>query len=152
MAIQQNESKARPTILALDLEGTLISNAASQIPRPGLFPFLEWCRGAFARIVMFTTVDEARFRKIAALLVDEGLAPPWFSQLEYVPWTGGVKDLAFVADAHVQDVLLVDDHVGYVHPDQMSQWVEVECFSYPYSDQDAGLEHVLGRLTLRLGR
>lgn len=31
----------RPTILALDLEGTLISNAISQIPRPGLKTFLE---------------------------------------------------------------------------------------------------------------
>lgn len=26
----------KPTILAMDLEGTLISNAVSQIPRPGL--------------------------------------------------------------------------------------------------------------------
>lgn len=112
--------------------------------------FLEWCRHAFPRIVMFTTVDEPRFRKIAALLVEEGLAPQWFSQLEYVSWTGGVKDLAFIAHAHIEDVLLVDDHVGYVHPDQMQQWVEVECFSYPYSDQDAGLEHVRDRLTARL--
>jgi hypothetical protein len=31
----------KPTILALDLEGTLISNAISQIPRPGLHCFLE---------------------------------------------------------------------------------------------------------------
>lgn len=30
----------RPTVLALDLEGTLISNAMSQIPRPGLHAFL----------------------------------------------------------------------------------------------------------------
>ena len=32
----------RPSILALDLEGTLISNAVSQIPRPGLYNF--WSR------------------------------------------------------------------------------------------------------------
>lgn len=30
----------RPTILALDLEGTLISTAYSQIPQPGLRHFL----------------------------------------------------------------------------------------------------------------
>ena len=28
-------------VIALDLEGTLISNAHSQIPRPGLYRFLE---------------------------------------------------------------------------------------------------------------
>ena len=42
--------------IALDLEGTLISNAMSQIPRPGLFSFLEECRRLVERVVMFTTV------------------------------------------------------------------------------------------------
>jgi hypothetical protein len=30
-------------VIALDLEGTLISNARRQIPRPGLYQFLEAC-------------------------------------------------------------------------------------------------------------
>ena len=47
-------------VLALDLEGTLISNAMSCIPRPGLFAFLEGCREMFARVVLFTAVLEAR--------------------------------------------------------------------------------------------
>ena len=47
----------RPTILALDLEGTLISNAVSQIPRSGLYEFLEYAQGQFDELVMFTTVD-----------------------------------------------------------------------------------------------
>lgn len=33
-----------PTILAMDLEGTLISNVVSQIPRPGLLDFLGCVR------------------------------------------------------------------------------------------------------------
>jgi hypothetical protein len=33
----------RISVLALDLEGTLISNAVSQFPRPGLLAFLECC-------------------------------------------------------------------------------------------------------------
>lgn len=49
------------TIIALDLEGTLISNAISQIRRPHLFTFLVGCREVAHRIVMFTTVSESRF-------------------------------------------------------------------------------------------
>ena len=48
----------RPKILALDLEGTLISNAVSQIARPGLRPFLDEVRGQFDQLVVFTTVPE----------------------------------------------------------------------------------------------
>ncbi|MGD9830135.1 MAG: hypothetical protein AB7E70_06365 [Hyphomicrobiaceae bacterium] len=51
---------APPRVLALDLEGTLISNAMSCIPRPGLFAFLEGCREMFARVVLFAAVLEAR--------------------------------------------------------------------------------------------
>lgn len=70
-------------MLALDLEGTLVSNAMSQIPRPGLYAFLERCKCLFPRIVMLTTVEQGRFRQIAVLLVEEGYAPPWFSEVEY---------------------------------------------------------------------
>lgn len=83
-------------VLALDLEGTLISNAMSQIPRPGLANFLTRCAEIFPRIVMFTTVKEDRFRTIARLLVDEGVAPDWFSDVEYITWHGETKDLRFV--------------------------------------------------------
>lgn len=33
----------KPTIIALDLEGTLISNAVTQFPRPGLRTFIDEC-------------------------------------------------------------------------------------------------------------
>ncbi|MFA1687946.1 hypothetical protein ACDY99_31105, partial [Achromobacter dolens] len=69
----------KPTILALDLEGTLISNAISQIPRPGLYQFLEAVQANFDQLMMFTTVPENRFRSIATLLVGEGNAPAWFA-------------------------------------------------------------------------
>jgi len=38
--------------LALDLEGTLILNAASPFPRPGLNDFLEFCHLRFSSIVV----------------------------------------------------------------------------------------------------
>lgn len=75
---------ARDMVIALDLEGTLISNAVSQIPRPGLWQFLEGCRSLAVRVVIFTAVSEDRFRAIAERLVEDGLAPPWFSGIEYV--------------------------------------------------------------------
>jgi hypothetical protein len=65
----------RFAVLALDLEGTPISNAMSQIPRSGLFAFLERCRALFPRVVMFTTVKEERFSQDCDPLVAEGTAP-----------------------------------------------------------------------------
>lgn len=61
----------KPKVLCLDLEGTLISNAVSQLPRPFLKDFLDGCEVLFERIAMYTSVPESTFRTIAALLVSE---------------------------------------------------------------------------------
>lgn len=103
-------------LIALDLEGTLISNAMSQIPRPGLYAFLEACRGLVERVVMFTTAREADFRPIAALLVEEVYAPAWFRDIEFVTWEGATKDLAWIPGVQPEEALLVDDFEIYVHP------------------------------------
>jgi hypothetical protein len=42
--------KSKGIVIALDLEGTLISNAVSQFPRPGLYSFLEYCSKNFCRV------------------------------------------------------------------------------------------------------
>jgi hypothetical protein len=136
-------------VLALDLEGTLISNAMSQIPRPGLADFLTRCAEIFPRIVMFTTVKEDRFRTIARLLVDEGVAPDWFSYVEYITWHGETKDLRFVPGVPPNQVLLVDDFEKYVHPGQEAQWLQIEYFDYPYSSTDNGLAKMLQVLEAR---
>ena len=133
-------------VLALDLEGTLISNAMSQIPRPGLFAFLERCRMLFPRVVMFTTVSEVRFRDIARLLVAERYAPAWFLNVEFVHWQGQTKDLSFIPRAQVTTTLLVDDFEVYVHPGQQAQWVAAPYFDYPYLDSDVGLAQVAQKL------
>jgi len=138
------------SILALDLEGTLISNAISQIPRPGLLRFLISCRALFPRIVMYTTVSEARFRAIARLLVSEGAAPDWFAELEVVDWTGQTKDLALISGAALEDCLLLDDFEAYVHPGQRKQWVGVACFGHPYATSDQELENTLHELRQRI--
>lgn len=112
--------------------------------------FLERCRDLFPRIVMFTTVNEQRFRTIADLLTDERAVPPWFAHLEYVSWGGGTKDLALIRNAAIQDCLLVDDFEAYVHPGQHAQWICIDSFSHPYEGSDAELTLVLEKLRVRL--
>lgn len=138
----------KPTILALDLEGTLISNAISQIPRPGLYPFLEDIQGQFDQLMMFTTVPEEHFRSIATLLVREGSAPDWFAELPYIRWSGKTKDLC-LASPRLGDALLLDDHEPYVHPGQKHLWVPIPLFGSPYPPSDNGLSIALQRLLTR---
>lgn len=144
-AKQPAAEPALPTVLALDLEGTLISSAVSQIPRPGLHLFLTTCAILFPRICVMTAVNEPRFRTIAQTLVAEGLAPEWFASVEYVVWEGATKDLRFVPHAEVRDVLLVDDLADYVSPGQEAQHISIEQFN-PRSDVDKELARVLKRL------
>ncbi|MDC1286792.1 NIF family HAD-type phosphatase [Gammaproteobacteria bacterium] len=136
-------------VIALDLEGTLISNAMSQIPRPGLFEFLEGCKTITDRVVMYTTVKEDRFRKIAQLLVAEGIAPQWFETIEYVHWEGETKDLNLIPNNDINSSVLVDDFGIYVHDGQESQWEEIKQFAQPYPEADAELKVVLNILMQR---
>jgi hypothetical protein len=129
-----------PITLALDLEGTLISNAVSQMPRPGLHWFLDFARHFFERVVIFTTVSESLFREIAGRLTEEGLAPAWFASIDYVTWDGHIKDLAFADGA--ERTLLVDDYVGYIHALQHHAWIQAPQFAWPYADEDHGLRDV----------
>ncbi|HHA2734538.1 TPA: NIF family HAD-type phosphatase [Stenotrophomonas maltophilia] len=139
----------RPTILAMDLEGTLISNAVSQIPRPGLCSFLETVNELFEHLVIYTSVPEPAFRTIAALLVGEGRVPAWFAQLPYTNWSGATKDLRHVSPI-LGAALLLDDYKCYIHPGQEAYWVEADLFASPYGASDNGLDAILGKLRQRL--
>src|SRR5687768_14415082 len=134
-------------ILALDLEGTLISNAVSQLPRPGLREYLHFCFGAFERVVLYTAVDEERARSILTLLAEEGHAPPELAEIEIVEWDGDQKDLTFVAEDW-QQVLLIDDREEYVVPSQRSQWIPI--FEFTGRASDGELARVAGELWKRL--
>lgn len=121
-------------ILALDLEGVLITNAISQFPRPGLMPFLSQCEGLFGRenICIFTTVDEKRFRDIARRLVSDELAPEWFSEVRYIDWVGEHKDLRFVDD-DIENVIILDDYPPYIKQTQKYRLIEVNQYLEPYT-------------------
>ncbi|RMG33289.1 MAG: hypothetical protein D6720_11740 [Gammaproteobacteria bacterium] len=134
--------------LALDLEGTLIADATSRVPRPGLARFLRSVRQRFPRIVTFTSVSEERFRDVANQLVAEAKAPPWLAHLEHLK-PQGTKDLSLIPGVHWQEALLVDDCEAYVHPGQASQWIEIRQFAYPYPADDLELERILRDLRVR---
>jgi len=143
MTVDSRDGLPAICVLALDLEGTLVSNAVSQIPRPGLFEFLEFCRAVFPRIVLFTAVSEPRARDVVRSLVEAGDAPAWLlTGLEYVDWRGEYKDLRWVGGAAIEQIVLVDDREEYVRPDQRSQWVPVSEFAAPYPDDDRALWHL----------
>jgi len=140
----------KPRVLALDLEGTLISNAVSCFPRPGLHAFLEFCRRHFDRVVIYTAVGEERGRRILDALAAEGSAPAWVRDIEFVRWSGPYKDLGCIRDAAPGRALLVDDLESYVHPDQCDRWIAIAQFAAPYPADDAELARVADVLRERL--
>lgn len=114
------------TVLALDLERTLVDDAPSGRPRPGLLDFLTFCHERFGRVVVFTTVEEADAREVLSDLAGGGHVPPALhARLEFADWSGQYKDLAFVPAAAPDEVLLVDDDDGWIRPDQRDRWVKV---------------------------
>ena len=122
----QGTREVAVTVVALDLERTLVDNAISGRPRPGLRDFLAFCDGRFGRVVMYTTVGEADAREVMADLAGAGHVPPTlFDRLEYVGWSGEHKDLSFVRGAVPADILLVDDDAGWIRPDQRDRWIPI---------------------------
>jgi hypothetical protein len=134
------------TVLALDLERTLIDNALSGRPRPGLLGFLTFCRDRFERVVIFSTVEEADAREVLEVLDRAGHLPTGLlARLEYVPWHGEHKDLAFISGAAPIEVLLVDDDPTWVRPDQRGRLV-------PIAPWDGGADAELPRVRAVLER
>lgn len=127
--------------IALDLEGTLITDEKKRIPRPGLYNFLEACR-KLGRVVQYTMVDEETVRKIAKELVDSGHAPAWYVDIEWIDWFSvetDYKDLNLIPGASAKNAVLVDDHMGFVAPGQELHWVRVEFFGGSELDLELNL-------------
>jgi hypothetical protein len=113
-------------VLALDLERMLIDDALSGRPRPGLLGFLDFCHERFERVAVFTNVEAADAQQVVEDLARRGQVPPeLLDRLEYVEWCGEFKDLGFIPDVAIDEVLLVDDDAGWVRPDQRERWVAI---------------------------
>lgn len=138
-------------VLALDVEGTLVSNAVSQLPRSGLKRFLETCHALVPRIVLFTSVRRDRVADVVGQLIADGVAPPWLATVEVFESKTGLKDLRVIGNAKPEEILLVDDMADGVLPDQRSSWVRVEPFIAPYAPDEA-LATVLSTIEARLSR
>jgi hypothetical protein len=129
-------------VLALDLENTLISNAVEVLARPGLADFLAWAISRFERVVLFTGVHEAHALSIIADLVSVGDAPREALDIPYVRWSGPTKNLSFVEDAEIEEIILVDDQERFVVPDQRHRWIRIAEWDPPYPMTDAELARV----------
>jgi hypothetical protein len=137
-------------VLALDLERTLIDETLSAQPRPGLLDFLTFCHEHFGRIALFTTVEEMDARAVLAELDRGGHMPMGLlARFEYVAWCGEYKDLGFISDAVPGDVLLVDDDIGWIRPDQRDRWIPIVAWDGGADDE---LRRVRAILEDRLAR
>lgn len=144
----------RGKVLALDLEGTLVSNAVSCLPRPGLAEFLAWCLATFERVILFTYVDPGRARWVLDALEACGEIPAEAAaSVEILAWeyrSLEFKDLGLIPGAAVEDCFLVDDNEGFVLPDQKHRWVGIAEWERPYPDTDRELDRVRRVLMRRL--
>lgn len=139
-------SKSKRSLLCLDLEGTLISNAVSQIPRPGLKRFLERAT-VLCDLMLYTSVSRERVDSIRRLLIEEQVAPTWFADLPVIHPTGTVK---YKSRCGRPCALLLDDQVGVVAAGEEDWWIPIKEFSPPYSEQDCELIKTLETIQSRL--
>lgn len=136
----------RKTLLCLDLEGTLISNAISQIPRPGLYRFLERVE-ELCDLMIYTSVRRELVTAIQHLLVEEGAAPQWFKELHVVRPTGTVKPKSACGR---EDAFLLDDQASVIAPGEHYWWIQIDEYLPPYSEDDRALCRVLEDIEIRI--
>lgn len=133
-------------LLCLDLEGTLISNAVSQIPRPELYRFLErvsvWCD-----LMIYTSVSQDRVTSIQKLMVAEGEAPPWFQFLPVICTSGTLKPKSA---CRREDAYLLDDQSRVIVPGEEGWWISIPEYLPPYDDDDRALSQALDRIKARI--
>ncbi|MEO1528108.1 MAG: NIF family HAD-type phosphatase [Planctomycetota bacterium] len=136
-------------LLALDLEATLVDDAMSANPRPGLFRFLSFCEDAFPRVALLTTVDEDTAREVLEQLADSRDVPSALVQrMGYIDWEGQFKDLRNVDGIAPDEILFVDDDRGWVHPEQVDQWIGIRPWR---GGPDEELTRVQAELARRIG-
>ena len=132
-------------IVALDLEGTLISNAVSVFPRHNLRSFADSVLELADEVVLYTSVNSDYAISYLRLLTEEGHLPPGFAdRIPCIAWSGPTKDLANVPGFGSDTVLLVDDQPGVIHPGQEAFWLRIDEFMPPFDQEDAELERIAG--------
>ncbi|MDK9716868.1 MAG: HAD family hydrolase [Trichlorobacter sp.] len=139
-------------VIALDLEGTLISHASTMVPRPCLFEFLTFCHQNAGRVVFMSFVDEERGRQILNQMSDQGHMPEWVRSAEYFHAQGGrpgAKDLRQLG-VDPEQTLLVDDQPQVLPREQQHRLIRVPEFREPFDDDGAVLNDVMERIRQKL--
>ncbi len=129
-------------LLCLDLEGTLISNAVSQIPRPGLYEFLSEVE-KICDLVIYTSVCKERVVLIQSLLVGEGSVPEWFSDIEVIVSTGNLKPKSCSGRGLAY---LLDDQQSVIVSGEEGWWIPIPEYQPPYSETDQALKAALNTI------
>ena len=129
-------------LLCLDLEGTLISNAVSQIPRPGLYTFLEHA-AELCDLVIYTSVSEVQTRAIQKLFVAEKLVPSWFEDLDVLRPVQTQKPKSACGRS---DAFILDDQECVIIPGEKSWWIRIPEFLPPYPEDDRALSDTIALL------
>jgi len=133
-------------LLCLDLEGTLISNAVSQIPRPGLYQFLERV-AEICDLMIYSSVSAGRIDSIRELLVSEKHAPEWFLILPIIRPERTTKPKSACGRI---DAYLLDDQPGVIAPGENEWWIPIQEYLPPYSDCDTALKDALEAIETRV--
>ncbi|WP_303293407.1 hypothetical protein [Marinobacter sp. ST-43] len=123
------------TLLCMDLEVKLISNAVSQLPRPGLYTFLE-AVSEVCDLMLHKLVSSERVNAIRKLLGVDGVTPAWFLDLPVLHPTGTIKDKVRCGRS---DAMLLDDQAVVVASDEEPWWIPIAEYLPPYSDHDREL-------------
>lgn len=130
-------------ILALDLEGTLIDNALDNVPRSGLYNFLEFCKSKFERIVIMTAIDIKTFINTKNILIENNFVPDWFANIEYINYHdlpesnfGEFKDLRCISMDNPGVALIIDDMESNIRENQKQNWIFIRTFYGSSSDNE----------------
>jgi hypothetical protein len=131
--------------ISLDLEGTIISTAVSQIPRPHLAEFGSFCMDFADGVEIRTGVNQEVAEEIMRLLVSEGSLPPRF-RYEIVDWDRRTdrKDLTNTG-MPLERIVHIDDVPAFALPSQKHRWIIVPEFT-GIEDYDRELVEVVERV------
>lgn len=106
------------------------------------------CDRSFFRVALLTTVDEQDARDVLEQLADRRHAPESLvARMEYIRWEGEHKDLRNAPAVTLAEILFVDDDRGWVHPDQLDQWIPIDAW---HGGEDNELSRVQQLLEKRL--
>jgi len=143
------EQEKKINVLALDLEGTLISNIVSQLPRPHLAEFLEFCLSSDFGVVLYTACSSHSARDALLRLSRHGYIPESMGMMPIVEWekfTGDSRNpknlqhaQKMFPDAKLHRCFLVDDISAFVALGQADQWIPIYPYGTPYSPDDTEL-------------